>query len=349
MAIATTSLISMRPFPLPQKSPIEFKGTNRRLLLDGRQCKCMSDSVGTEVTAKNLGSYRPAVILPGLGNNSSDYQQLASSLEARGVSSVVAKVSRPDWLRNGAGLLDGNYWKGTLRPRPVLDWYLERIEKAVSEASLLANGRKISLIGHSAGGWLARVYLAEFGVDRVSLLLTLGTPHLPPPKGVPGVIDQTRGLLDYVEKFCPAACYGPQLKYVCIAGRYLKGERLFENTVKGSTSKMESIAGVNGNLMVVGNQEDIEGIDNSIYEESLNESTAPTLRARFVGQGYKQVCGQADVWGDGVVPEVSAHLEGAKNIILEGVYHSPIGSNDISTPWYGSSTILDKWVHHLLD
>lgn len=309
----------------------------------------MSDSVGTELNAKNLGSYRPAVILPGLGNNSGDYQQLSSSLEARGVSSVVAKVSRPDWLRNAAGLLDGNYWKGTLCPRPVLDWYLERIEKAVSEASLLANGQKISLIGHSAGGWLARVYLAEFGVDRVSLLLTLGTPHLPPPKGVPGVIDQTRGLLDYVEKFCPAACYGPQLKYVCIAGRYLKGERLFKSTIKGSTSKMESIAGANGNLMVVANQEDIEGIDNTMYEESMNESATPALRARFVGQGYKQVCGQADVWGDGVVPVVTAHLEGAMNITLEGVYHSPVGSDDISRPWYGSSTILDKWVHHLLD
>ncbi|KAH9321194.1 hypothetical protein KI387_015833, partial [Taxus chinensis] len=76
----------------------------------------------------------------GLGNNSSDYQQLASSLEEKGVRTVVAKVSRPDWLRNAAGLVDGNYWKGTLRPRPVLDWYLKRIEEAVSTANLLANG-----------------------------------------------------------------------------------------------------------------------------------------------------------------------------------------------------------------
>ena len=39
-------------------------------------------------------------------------------------------------------------------------------------------GGKISLIGHSAGGWLARVYMEEFDASDISLLLTLGTPHL---------------------------------------------------------------------------------------------------------------------------------------------------------------------------
>lgn len=29
--------------------------------------------------------------------------------------------------RNAAGLLDWNYWRGTLKPRPTVDWYLSRI------------------------------------------------------------------------------------------------------------------------------------------------------------------------------------------------------------------------------
>lgn len=61
------------------------------------------------------------------------------------------------------------------------------------------------------------------------------------------------------------------------------------------------------------------------------------------------MCGQADVWGDGVVPEVSAHLDGALNISFDGVYHSPVGSDDESRPWYGSPPIVDQWVHHLLN
>lgn len=90
----------------------------------------------------------------------------------------MASVSRLDWLRNAAGLIDPNYWRGTLRPRPVLDWYLKRVDDAIAEAKQLAQGNQLSLIGHSAGGWLARVYLEEFGFSDISLLLTLGTPHL---------------------------------------------------------------------------------------------------------------------------------------------------------------------------
>ncbi len=59
-----------------------------------------------------------------------------------------------------------------------------------------------------------------------------------------------------------------------------------------------------------------------------------------------QVCGEANVWGDGVVPEMSAHLEGAINLTLDGVYHSPVGANE-ERPWYGTTSILDRWIHHL--
>ncbi|KAB1223409.1 hypothetical protein CJ030_MR2G012406 [Morella rubra] len=283
-------------------------------------------------------NYRPAVILPGLGNNTSDYHKLKVILkEQYGVPTVVAKVSRLDWLRNAAGLVDPNYWRGTLRPRPVLDWYLKRTVEAVQEAKELAQGGAISLIGHSAGGWLARVYMEEFGLSHISLLLTLGTPHLPPPKGLPGVIDQTRGLLDYVDKYCSKAVYSHHLKYVCIAGRYIQGAPFF-----GSSTVNVEPASPNDGAESVYEVAIVNGV-------STSTSKPATLRARFVGQGYKQVCGQADVWGDGVVPEVSAHLEGAFNVSLDGVYHSPVGSDDALRPWYGSPAVVEKWMQHLLD
>ncbi|KAJ6693844.1 hypothetical protein OIU85_004612 [Salix viminalis] len=280
---------------------------------------------------------RPAVILPGLGNNTGDYQKLELTLQEYGVPTVVAKVSRFDWLRNAAGLVDPNYWSGSLRPRPVLDWYLKRIDEAVQEAKELAQGQTLSLIGHSAGGWLARVYMEEFGQLDVSLLLTLGTPHLPPPKGVPGVIDQTRGLLYYVEKHCKKAVYTPELRYVCIAGRYIQGARF----VGGSNVEAKSMVPVENDHPTA------EAV--LVNDLGIPTSTSPGFRARFVGQGYKQVCGQADVWGDGVVPEVSAHLDGAFNISLDGVYHSPVGSEDELRPWYGSPAVVEQWIHHLLD
>ncbi|XP_057954847.1 uncharacterized protein LOC131148901 [Malania oleifera] len=279
---------------------------------------------------------RPAVILPGLGNNSGDYDKFARTLEGYGVPIVVAKVSRFDWFRNAAGLVDPNYWRGTLRPRPVLDWYLKRIDEAVHEAKQLAQGGTISLIGHSAGGWLARVYMEEFGFSHISLLLTLGSPHQPPPKGSSGVIDQTRGLLDYVAKHCTKAVCTQELKFVCIAGRYVRGARFFGNSEMNANS-----------VALIDNA---QSISKAAIGGDRNNSTsiASTLSARFVGQGYKQVCGQADVWGDGVVPEVSAHLAGALNISFDGVYHAPVGSDDELRPWYGSPAIVDQWIHLLL-
>ncbi|KAL2536702.1 alpha/beta-hydrolase superfamily protein [Forsythia ovata] len=306
-----------------------------------RCCRCSytlertDDSPSSPTTTSS--TCRPAVILPGLGNNTDDYQKLTLILKEYGVPTVVAKVSRIDWLRNAAGLLEPNYWRGTLRPRPVLDWYLKRVDEAVNEAKELAQGANISLVGHSAGGWLARVYLQEFEPSDISLLLTLGTPHLPPPKGVSGVIDQTRGLLDYVEQHCAKAVYTPELRYVCIAGRYLQGARLIGASDNDGSAVMVDI--------------DQPVADIAAVNGTTTSSTpaAATLRARFVGQGYKQVCGQADVWGDGVVPEISAHLEGALNISLDGVYHSPVGSDDATRPWYGSPAIVEQWIHHLIN
>ncbi|XP_025792078.1 actin cytoskeleton-regulatory complex protein PAN1-like [Panicum hallii] len=36
--------------------------------------------------------------------------------------------------RHRAGLVDADYWRGTPRPRPVLDWYLKRVDEVVPEA-----------------------------------------------------------------------------------------------------------------------------------------------------------------------------------------------------------------------
>lgn len=47
---------------------------------------------------------------------------ISEDLKQRGLKVDVARVSRLDWFRNAAGLLDVNYWRGTLEPRPTVDW-----------------------------------------------------------------------------------------------------------------------------------------------------------------------------------------------------------------------------------
>ena len=155
-----------------------------------------SSSSSSSVTATTRHA---VVILPGLGNCSEDYDEFAAELETRGFSATVAKVIRPDWLRNAAGLTSLAYWQGTLEPRPTVDWYLSRIADAVLEAKERSGASKVTLCAHSAGGWMARVYLKDFGVDDVASFVSLGSPLNAVPKDVPGVVDQTRGILTYVE------------------------------------------------------------------------------------------------------------------------------------------------------
>lgn len=182
----------------------------------------------------------------------------------------------------------------------------------------------------------------------------------------------------------------------CENGRYQQGARLIGANNNGGSAVMVDIDQPVADIAVVNGTTTLT-------------PAAATLRARFIGQGYKQVnsvaflvfkllllpissrvfhlhyslfiksffsvlvliiylclethifpmvcftwkifqvCGQADVWGDGVVPEISAHLEGALNISLDGVYHSPVGSDDTTRPWYGSPAIVEQWIHHLVN
>lgn len=45
-----------------------------------------------------------------------------------------------------------------------------------------------------------------------------------------------------------------------------------------------------------------------------------------------QVCGDAEVWGDFIVPVASAHLEGATNVNIDDCFHSPLGTK-LMGPW----------------
>jgi hypothetical protein len=57
------------------------------------------------------------------------------------------------------------------------------------------------------------------------------------------------------------------------------------------------------------------------------------------GQAFSVIIGQ-QLWdpGDGIVPAAAAHLEGARNITLQGVSHGTTGST-----WYGSADVMDAW------
>lgn len=121
-------------------------------------------------------------------------------------------------------------------PITPLDWALGHVRgygqivfevaSTVDKALLESGSDKAVLVGHSAGGILARVYIGGdppyggrryAGHRRVSHLVTLGTPHNVPNEGRFAPIAE-------VNKLFPGVLHEPKgLRYLCVAGAAADG------------------------------------------------------------------------------------------------------------------------------
>ncbi|CEM20650.1 unnamed protein product [Vitrella brassicaformis CCMP3155] len=267
----------------------------------------------------------PIVILPGFGNDALDYTNpmkmgedtsLKAALERRGYNVYVVPIARREWLSVARDFLTRRFWTGECRPDgPGFRWYLDRVRTTVDRVRRRdwpggALPPKVVLVGHSAGGWLARAVMGdgtwrnetdeetgestvEYTQDIVQGVISLGSPHYPPP---PPALDMTRGVLTYVCREYP--------------GTFHKEKGIFYVSVVGDA--------VTGDV----------------------QADRGTLE-RFAFQSYEVVCGSGDgVRGDGVVPLRSAYLDGSRCVTMSGVYHSI----NVPDSWYGSENVVDTWL-----
>ncbi|KAL0041507.1 hypothetical protein WJX79_005714 [Trebouxia sp. C0005] len=84
-----------------------------------------------------------------------------------------------------------------------------------------------------------------------------------------------------------------------------------------------------------------------------NKEAANRTLAKYACNSYREVCGDGHgQLGDGVVPRCCAHLEGADNLLLDGVFHSISKKGTFAgrsqLVWYGSDDVIDAWLHALL-
>ncbi len=229
----------------------------------------------------------PTVILPGFFAGALEYRALEQSLQQLGFPTITVPLRVRDWFPTVGGR----------SMVPILRY----LDKTVKQMLKEYNTSKINLIGHSAGGWIARIYLGEIPYNihkdvtesaglwhaypSVATLVTLGTPHVSQERW-------TKRNLDFVKINYPGAFY-PDVKYVCVAGRAIYGER------------------------------------------------RPGQWLAY--NSYKLTCGVGNCWGDGITPIEAAHLQGANNLIIEGVLHSPRRSGI----WYGSPEVIQTWAQYL--
>jgi len=145
----------------------------------------------------------PIVILPGFGNDTQDYEApfgqprrgLAARLRRRGFCVETVRLRRRDWVRVARALASPSYWRGEADVGPGYGWYLARVAAAVRRAERAWEAREaegaaaaggdgagdgrsdgatgshararapgVVLVGHSAGGWLARAFVGDASV-----------------------------------------------------------------------------------------------------------------------------------------------------------------------------------------
>lgn len=338
----------------------------------------------------------PVVICPGFGNDMIDYINplgrgeeygLVSSLVKRGFSMeriCIVPIKRYDWLRVGLGLFDiPNFYKGKCRPDGLgYGWYVARLRRVIERAysgndidgdAGLGGGQergrverkeKVLVIGHSAGGWLARAALGEGtwdaryddGVesysssatatedvsvarasDRVRALITIGAIHSP-PRTTSSSSCVTRGALAYVDANYPGAYHSDEgISYVSVGGDAIIGRR-----------RRRSNDGGGGGGGDDDREEEDDDDDDGIDGES---SSSISMSASYVAYtSYEAVGGYGETTGDGVVPLEYTLLDGSRTIILDGVLHSinEAGTTEPTDRWYGSEDVIDRWLYDSL-
>lgn len=210
-----------------------------------------------------LSDAPPIVILPGFGNDARDYVApnalpaevgLAAALARRGASSVaVVPIARSDWVNVGRGLSDMSFLRGDAQPEgPAFAWYIAKARATVERACAARTAEhgpdadpRVVLIGHSAGGWLARALCTtagdEWALRHVRGIVTLGAPHASPPVDV---VDQTRGTIPNVNRRAPGAYYAARgIFYVTVSSARVVGDENGDASAKNAFTSYSLVLG----------------------------------------------------------------------------------------------------------
>lgn len=172
---------------------------------------------------------QPVLVLGGFLITAEAYAPMTVWLKQQGVlEAQVVPVTRLEWLMTTWGF----GW------RRVLD----RVDAMVQELQASSPTGRVTLIGHSSGGVMLRLYLSDEavvglgygGAARCDRLVTLGSPH----QAV-----RATPLRMLVDRRFPG-CHEPGVDYVAIAGEInLEGENASAFSRRSASGSYKSIAG----------------------------------------------------------------------------------------------------------
>ena len=374
MAVRATASLQGRPAPPGARR----SGSRAASRCGGRAPPAVRASVDTNPReeARVAGDARrvPVLIIPGFLSSASEYEGMADALRRFDASADVSIVPlrAADWYPTLAG---GDF-------RAILDAVDAAATEALRRAGCSPDDKKLRLVGHSAGGWLARTWLGSApylgrvygGARKTTLLLTLGTPHYSlerypfgrvPEKlfddddvGVGRLEDEKKKTKKNADDDTPwTASRAAQSTLALTNFRY---PGAFETDVRYVSVCGRGVVGSTPRRWLARTL----GLEKNDPKEKEKETYARFFSFASVGAGvsYAASCGSCDgVDGDGVTPLRSAMLAGGGELVLEGVTHKPKpkvfsfrrssddddeNEND-DDAWYGSPRVVQEWAREV--
>ncbi|GAB0489438.1 hypothetical protein MMPV_000657 [Pyropia vietnamensis] len=289
----------------------------------------------------------PVVIIPGYGAPASDYSGMASAL--RSLLPPDTPVSVVPLTRRT--------WAATLGGRPVTP-VLGALDAAIEAAAAASADGRVNLVGHSAGGWVARIWMAAGGGRGGGG----GSGGVETGAGAtPMAVGGTGGSRAVTTPTVATATAAAAAAAAAAATPGVAATTTYDGRVWGG-ARPGGAASVVAALVTLGTPHDsAEGVTAA----NMRWVNAAAPGAAVPGVAYTCICGSGVVvrrsgdgtatewrpwrkeWlakvsyeltagvpvrdgggggvGDGIVPLEVAGLAGARNVVLEGVVHSPRG------------------------
>ena len=179
---------------------------------------------------------QPIIILGGFLIDDSAYREMKEYIKSRTHNKVViVPVNKLEWLCTNWSF----GWK----------IILDKVEKVVKELSNESSTNKVTLIGHSSGGMILRLFLSDLlfsrkiynGKDYSNCLITLGSPNQ---------AKRATYLRNFVSTKLPGSFYSTDVSYISVAGELdLDGPIATKTSLRLSKSSYRAL---NGNGDVIG-------------------------------------------------------------------------------------------------
>jgi pimeloyl-ACP methyl ester carboxylesterase len=239
------------------------------------------------------------LILGGFLTAPSMYSRLVRRLKVRGAAAVVvANVWTPDWLL-----------ASVLGTGPIATRSARALLAAGRVGRDLSEGAPLIVVGHSAGGIVARLLTAPepfagrrfAAAPRIGAIVTLGTPHrVSSGEGIGRRINEVASSI--ADELVPGAFFAPEVGYVSVGSRAIRGHP------KGTGR---------------------ERVAHLLYRSVIGRAAVPGTE------------------GDGLVPVVATTLNGARQLVLDRAFHGPgsggpwYGTDDEVDVWW--PVALQAW------